>query len=562
MGPCYARALIHKDLFRDEDYYFQVDSHFRFVQDWDVVVLKELKACKSPRPVLTSYASSYTLPKHYEPGGPDEAILCPNKAPTVICADRYGDANRDDRFLRIKSRTCRTDFGNVPPPALFWTARFAFSAGAVVRDAPYDPGLEYIFFGEEIAMTVRLWTHGWDLFNPTQTIGYPLGSRSHRPWFREVQTSPDQVQAENAGKLRLCGLLHMDGPAGEKCSPPPAPYGLGSARTLEAYEKFAGVCFRTQSIEQRALNGGLGSDCFAPAWAEEARDSMMQASQMKDVESWAGKGNVDALQRQFPDAVAQQQQSNAETEKARELACMRIGSLQAQLQQQLRESDDNAAAGTECELSRAFASVGRLELSQGRDRQSQDAYGLSLRHAEEAESRAGSVREADAGWRASLGHARAAALLGLRRHADAKRELKRALEHSSEAMLQGDEAQEQVAHDILEAVHNAHEQTDDRSGLIDFIRGVQGVLKAIRRLTGEEPRAPVPIMSSAEPPSSVAVPLRAQVFERAVLICIATGRDKDMALGKSIFTDFRVARESANLQRLLGMLQSSGSFLD
>lgn len=288
---------------------------------------------------------------------------------------------------------------------------------------------------------------------------------------------------------------------------------------------------------------------------------MMQASQMKDVESWAGKGNVGALQRQFPDAVVQQQ-SKPETEKARELTCMRIGSLQAQLQQQLRESDDDAAAETECELSRAFASVGRLELLEGRERQSQDAYGLSLRHAQEAESRAGSVREADAGWQASLGHAMGATLLGLRRHADAKLELKRALEHASEAMLQGGEAQEQVAHDIMEAVHNVHEQTDDRSGLIDFIRGVQAVLKAIRRLTGEELRVPVPIMSSAEPPSSVAAPLRAQVFERAVLICIATGRDRDMALAKSIFTDFRIARESPNLQRLLGMLQSSGSFLD
>ena len=48
-----------------------------------------------------------------------------------------------DPFLRIKTRSCRKEF-STPPPALFWTARFAFSRGDAVREVPYDPHLEYV----------------------------------------------------------------------------------------------------------------------------------------------------------------------------------------------------------------------------------------------------------------------------------------------------------------------------------------------------------------------------------------------------------------------------------
>ena len=33
------------------------------MQDWDEVCLSQLALCKSPKPLLTSYVSSYTLPK-------------------------------------------------------------------------------------------------------------------------------------------------------------------------------------------------------------------------------------------------------------------------------------------------------------------------------------------------------------------------------------------------------------------------------------------------------------------------------------------------------------------
>ena len=135
-----------------------------------------------------------------------------------------------------------------------------------------------------------------------------MASRAHRYWFREVQTTPEQMDREKQGKHRhmakacesqrncfergICGLLGTPWPVAH--APPEAPYGLGARRTLEAYEAFAGVDFGSCQVAQRGRLGGQGPELFAPLWADEQREQMLLTNQLRDVESWAGKGNVAA----------------------------------------------------------------------------------------------------------------------------------------------------------------------------------------------------------------------------------------------------------------------------
>merc|ERR1712032_13329 len=100
-------------------------------------------------------------------------------------------------------------------------------------------------------------------------------------------------------------------------------------------------------------------------------------------------------------------------------------------------------------------------------------------------------------------------------------------------------------------------------GLCGYMRGLDALLKHVQRRGGQEAAVHLPVISHLEkPPDGGPTTLRAQLLERVVLICIATGRDKDMELAKKVFTNFVEARQSASLIRLLGMLQSSGSMLD
>ena len=55
-----------------------------------------------------------------------------------------------------------------PFRARFLSAGFLFAPGTFVREVPYDP--ELYFLGEEAAMTLRAFTHGYDLFHPTRPL--------------------------------------------------------------------------------------------------------------------------------------------------------------------------------------------------------------------------------------------------------------------------------------------------------------------------------------------------------------------------------------------------------
>jgi hypothetical protein len=41
-GPLYARHVIQKNLYKNEDYYLQIDSHMRFEKNWDETVIEQL----------------------------------------------------------------------------------------------------------------------------------------------------------------------------------------------------------------------------------------------------------------------------------------------------------------------------------------------------------------------------------------------------------------------------------------------------------------------------------------------------------------------------------------
>ncbi|CAE8636209.1 unnamed protein product [Polarella glacialis] len=292
----------------------------------------------------------------------------------------------------------------------------------------------------------------------------------------------------------------------------------------------------------------------------------MLSSQLQDVASWAGKGNVDALQRQFPQAAEPgvPRAANPEVDKARELTRMRIEALRAQLR---REDSGSPTYEAELEVCRAFISLGQLERSEGRDQVAKEAMLQGLEHLASAREQATASHDESALWRCQTVLAQALAEIGLSRFSEAKATLHEALGAAAEALGGGDfVAAEQLAQEIVDAVHNAHEQTDDRKGLEVFTGELQALLRALRlhAAVTPDPIERVPVITAADrPPVSDGRPsVTARLLERVVLICIATGRDKDMEIVRKVFQEFRIARESPSLLRLLAMLQSSGHLLE
>ena len=157
-GVCWARNKLQQN-YSGEKYTLQLDSHHRFIQNWDEECINMVELLQSKghkKPILTSYIPSYN-PKN----DPTERIQIPWK----MNFDRFIPEGAVfflpasiDNFKELTQ----------PIPARFFSAHFCFTLGQFIEEVPYDP--KYYFHGEEISLAVRAFTHGYDLFHPHKIV--------------------------------------------------------------------------------------------------------------------------------------------------------------------------------------------------------------------------------------------------------------------------------------------------------------------------------------------------------------------------------------------------------
>ena len=237
-GVCWARNLIQKQ-YDGETYTLQLDSHHRFVQDWDEISIKMIRSLKREgykKPILTTYLPSYIPPK--DPQGRA-------KEPWQLCFDRF----TPDGAVFFKPETVRNwKKRKLPPMTRWFSAHFAFADGVMCKEVPHDPN--YWFHGEEISIAARAYTHGYDLFAPHKMIAFHEFTRQYRgPKVWDEQ--PEKTGERNSAcHLRNRKLFEMDG---EKRDIDFGEYGFGTERTLRDYEKYAGIVFSKRAVQQETL---------------------------------------------------------------------------------------------------------------------------------------------------------------------------------------------------------------------------------------------------------------------------------------------------------------------
>lgn len=223
-GPTFARYLCSQ-LYKNEDYFFQIDSHTLFVQDWDEKLLKMFKniqdALKTEKIILSHYPSSYeTYSKT-----PDENI---KNVPT-ICSSFF-DSRGMISFLGAQVIDMNNrDFIETP----YIAAGMMFAKGHIINNVPYDPYLDYLFVGEEILYSARCWTNGYRIITPTENIVYHLYTRKDSPkiWTDKKYTDIDAFE-----KVKTLLKLSKQQSNLESYS-----FSFGKQKTLEQYYEFAGI---------------------------------------------------------------------------------------------------------------------------------------------------------------------------------------------------------------------------------------------------------------------------------------------------------------------------------
>jgi hypothetical protein len=246
-GPCWARAIA-MSLYDGEDWFLQLDSHMDFEAGWDQRLIEQACALGAPQRgiVVSSYPAAFAfVDGRPVTRGPAEGVLAQVLKPGVAFEE-------DHPVLAFEAHPVTS---TAPLPAFHLGAGCLFAPGYFAQTFPYDPW--FYFHGEEQALALRLYTHGWDLFHmpglplrhlyndadsgaPARPMHWDAAHEAQRaePWWALEQRSRDRLAALVAGV-------------------PLGIYGLGSQRSVADYAAFSGIDYQARKLARRAFTPKL-----------------------------------------------------------------------------------------------------------------------------------------------------------------------------------------------------------------------------------------------------------------------------------------------------------------
>lgn len=242
-GLGWARSLT-QSLYKDEDFTLQLDSHHRFAKDWDKELIRIFNNLKSSseKPLITAYAASY---------------------------DPYNDQYLEPKVCKVlphdfkSSGTIWLNPVEINPPsdrpirARFVSGHYYFTIGQHCIEYKYDPDL--YFAGDEIALSARSYTMGYDLYHPHECFVWHHYGRNDRPkhWGDHNDSNKANGSIEKTwferddySKKRIRQLLGE-----EDYGIDLGIYGLGNIRSIADYEKYTGFDFKNRRIQKEAIDG-------------------------------------------------------------------------------------------------------------------------------------------------------------------------------------------------------------------------------------------------------------------------------------------------------------------
>ncbi len=235
-GVCWARNQVQQ-LYDEEDYTLQIDSHMRFEKDWDetlIGMIKQLQDIGIPKPLLTGYVSSY------DPNNDPEGRV---RVPWRMAFDKFIP---EGAVFFLPETIPNWEDIDLPVPARFYSAHFCFTLGSFAKEVQHNP--DFYFHGEEISIAVRAFTHGYDLFHPHRVVLWHEYTRNGR--VKQWDDDKEWWKLNEKSHLLNRRLFGMDGELQEGHD---GKYGLGNLRTLRDYEKYAGLLFEKRAVQDYTL---------------------------------------------------------------------------------------------------------------------------------------------------------------------------------------------------------------------------------------------------------------------------------------------------------------------
>jgi hypothetical protein len=230
-GACWARNKLNT-MIEDEEFALQLDSHHRFIKDWDEQLLSIWHSLDDKKAIITGY------PPNYTPGEGREKWY---NVPQICNVYKFNHNYPISRPANMKDYKLKSK----PPRGIYISAGFIFCTNEAIKSVPYDP--DFYFSGEECAMAVRYFTHGFNIYNSHKVIVHHYYQRlDHKKHWSDHS---NWSVYNNVAHERLDCLL------GRSDKYDLGIYGLGNVRTLEDYRLYSGIDFKNKIVHKETADG-------------------------------------------------------------------------------------------------------------------------------------------------------------------------------------------------------------------------------------------------------------------------------------------------------------------
>lgn len=190
-GPTWARYLA-STLWQGEEYFLQLDSHMRFLPNWDEKLIDMVKKAPIKRAIITHYPPKYD---------PETQIIDENYETTVPI---FGHPYFNEHGV-FRVRSTPSPKSTKLQPTFYSAAGMMFGSSQILSEVPFDPHLPFLFNGEEILFTIRAYAEGWRFYIPTENVcfHYYTRAKASRTWI----DIPEWISLEPIALQRLRYIL-------------------------------------------------------------------------------------------------------------------------------------------------------------------------------------------------------------------------------------------------------------------------------------------------------------------------------------------------------------------
>jgi hypothetical protein len=145
-----------RSLYRDEMFSMVIHAHTKVVKSWDELSILELKKCsKAGRAAIITYC-------------PNQVVSHSPPPPSMLTLESI---NIEEALVFFGALALKR-FPDKPVPANFWTSKFAFGYGSMMKVTIPSSTLRCLPDVQDLIISIKLWAKGYQFFTPTKEIVY------------------------------------------------------------------------------------------------------------------------------------------------------------------------------------------------------------------------------------------------------------------------------------------------------------------------------------------------------------------------------------------------------